>query len=108
MVVVSYFRNDEYNLVNAFKEVCNQHSSLDCIFSKTLQQVPINTLKNTGIQAVKTSHFFVIDCNLVPTSIFSRIVWWHSELVQGLEENTGLFVERSQFCRRYPRIWMVF
>ena len=69
MVVVSYFRNDEYNLVNAFKEVCNQHNTLDCIFSKTLHQIPINTLKNTGIQAVKTSHFFVIDCNLVPTSI---------------------------------------
>lgn len=71
--------------------------------------VPVNHLKNLGINAVKTTHFIVTDINYYPSSksVYSSRKIMSRELIPHFECHSRLPLERSLFCRCDSCLWVV-
>ena len=68
--IVVYYYESEAEYIDSFTQICDSKSRVHCIFTKVSDPVPINKLKNIGIDAVITTHFVFAESNLVPTSLF--------------------------------------
>lgn len=81
MVIVAYFFPNELEYKAHFQTICEMKSNLNCLFHPLETIIPINQLKNLGIDAVTTTHFLFAECNLVPTSILFLHLFTFSEFV---------------------------
>ena len=68
-IVVVYYFPDEENEWQTFQQSCKTQPRVRCIpYKVTESPVPINRLKNIGIDSVLTSHYIFAESNLAPTS----------------------------------------
>ena len=70
IVIVVYYRQTEQKLYSQFLELCKSRARTQCVpYVLEGDTIPINKLKNMGIEKVTTTHFIFAENNLSPTSI---------------------------------------
>ena len=69
LCIAVYYHADEKDALSQFVHVCKRNQRTQCIpFLLESSVVPINKLKNMGVDAVKTTHYLFAEFNLVPSS----------------------------------------
>lgn len=76
IILVLYYNSTETNAATSRIEgLTSTFPKLTVIpYPVTTDRVPVNHLKNLGIQAVKTTHFIVTDINYYPSSNQSMMI----------------------------------
>lgn len=100
--IVAYYHEDESSLIPHFRDVCNSKARVKCIFYQVNEVIPINKLKNMGIDSVITSHFVFAECNLSPTSIFRLFLLRIANLYNDLLRTPGYLWREPTFVGVIP------
>ena len=103
-VIALLYRSNETSLLSSFQSTCASFHRVVCFpFLLENARVPLNKIKNAGIDRVSTSHFLVAEPNLSPTSpFFPRFCSFLANLYDTLLRTPAYLWRDSSFAGVIP------